>query len=481
MKLGPVFYVVGVLLCILSASMALPMLVDLYFHHPDWKVFLICMLTTFFFGGLLILTNRTDRLTIRIREGFLLTTISWVVISIFAALPLWFSELHLSLTDAVFEATSGITTTGATIIAGLDEAPPGILLWRAILQWLGGIGIIVMALSLLPFLGIGGMQLFRTESSENEKAMPRATELATSIFYIYTFLTVVCVICYLMAGFELFDAVAHAMTTISTGGFSTHDTSFMAHLTPEKEIVAIIFMIIGALPFVLYLRILQGNPQALYKDSQVIWFLCILGSMILLLSGWLFWQDPYDFSRDTLLEISFSVTAVITGTGYANADYNSWGTFPVMLLFFLMVVGGCAGSTSCGIKIFRFQIIYAVTDTQIKRLITPHGVYTSLYNGKPIPSDVPLSVMSFFFLFALSFTILAGLLSLTGLDYLTAMSGSASAIANVGPGLGNIIGPAGNYSSLNDTAKWLLSFGMILGRLELFTVMVLLLPRFWKP
>ncbi len=481
MNFRPVLYVIGILLCILSASMMVPLLVDLYFAHHDWIVFLICMVTTFFFGGLLILTNKTQKLKIGIREGFLLTSLSWITLSIFGALPLWFSELELSFTDAMFESVSGITTTGATIITGLEEAPPGLLLWRSILQWLGGIGIIVMALSLLPFLGIGGMQLFRTESSENEKAMPRATELAAAIFYLYTALTFLCMICYIIAGFGTFDALAHAMTTIATGGYSTYDTSFMGHATAGKEIVAIIFMIVGALPFVLYLKAIRGRPVPLYKDTQVRWFFSILFSMIVLLSVWMIWDDGYNFNGDKLLDIAFSTTAVMTGTGYANADYNAWGAFPVALLFFLMVVGGCAGSTSCGIKIFRFQIIYAVTRAQIKKLLTPHGVYTTLYNGKPIPADVPLSVMSFFFLFALSFTVLAVLLSMTGLDYLTAMSGAASAIANVGPGLGPIIGPTGNYASLNDTAKWLLSFGMILGRLELFTIMVLILPRFWRP
>ncbi len=461
--------------------MFIPLLVDLYNHHPDWKVFMVCMVTTFFFGGLLALTNQTETLTIRLREGFLLTTLSWTMLSLFGALPIWFSELELSLTDSIFESVSGITTTGATIIAGLDEAPPGLLIWRSILQWLGGIGIIVMALSLLPFLGIGGMQLFRAESSENEKAMPRATALATYIFYIYGGLTFLCMVCYIMAGFSLFDAVAHAMTTIATGGYSTYDASFMNHPDVAKELVAIIFMILGALPFVLYLKALQGNITKLYRDTQVRWFLSILGSVILLLSIWVYSQNSQDMTGDRLVHIAFSVTSMITGTGYANADYNLWGPFPVALLFFLMVVGGCAGSTSCGIKIFRFQVIYAVSKSQIKKLLSPNGVITSLYNGKPIPADVPLSVMSFFFLFALTFTVLAILLSMTGLDYLTAMSGAASAIANVGPGFGPIIGPTGNYTSFTDTAKWVMCLGMILGRLEIFTVMVMLLPRFWKP
>jgi trk system potassium uptake protein TrkH len=243
--------------------------------------------------------------------------------------------------------------------------------------------------------------------------------------------------------------------------------------------VAIIFMILGALPFVLYLKSLQGNPRALFRDSQVQWFFAILCSAMFLLLLWRYFyiQAPFE---DSLLHVAFSATAVMTGTGYSNVNYGEWSAFPVAFFFFLMVVGGCAGSTTCGIKIFRFQVLYAVTSVQIKQLLNPHGVFVPMYNKRPIPSDVPIAVMSFFFLYALSFSVLAVLLSMTGLDYITAMSASASAISNVGPGLGPIVGPAGNFATLSDTAKWLLSIGMILGRLELFTVMVMLLPRFWR-
>lgn len=480
MDLRPVLYVIGVLLSTLAISMALPMLIDLYYGNSDWKIFFLCILTTAFFGGALVLSNSGgESFTINIRQAFLLTTLSWLALATFAAMPLWFSQLGLSFTDAFFEAMSGITTTGSTVIIGLDTAPPGILMWRALLQWLGGIGIIVMALSVLPFLKVGGMQLFRTESSENEKALPRAAKLASSIAYIYVFLTFICAICYHFSGLGLFDSFAHAMTTIATGGFSTFDASFGNIEGASTELIAIIFMILGSLPFVLYLKVVRGDFESLIRDSQVRWFLSIVGISIMILIVYLVLHKGMGFG-DSFIRSAFNVISIITGTGYTNHDYGAWGGFAVGLLFFLMVVGGCAGSTTCGIKIFRFQVLYAVTDVQIKKLLHPHGVFIPYYGGKPLPPGVPSSVMSFFFMYALSFAVLAIMLSFVGLDFLTAMSGAATSISNVGPGLGDIIGPSGTFQSLPDSAKWILCGGMLLGRLELFTVLVLLSPNFWR-
>ncbi|HIF26916.1 MAG TPA: TrkH family potassium uptake protein [Micavibrio sp.] len=480
MDLRPILYVIGILLSTLALSMSLPMLVDIYYGSNDWKVFFLCIMTTAFFGGALVLSNSGGEMfSISIKQAFVLTTVSWLVLATFAALPLWFSELGLSFTDAFFEAMSGITTTGSTILTHIEGAPRGILIWRAILQWLGGIGIIVMALSVLPFLKVGGMQLFRTESSENEKVLPRAAKLASSIGYIYLLLTVICAACYHMTGLPLFDAVAHAMTTIATGGFSTFDTSFGNFDTPHTEMVAIVFMLMGGLPFVLYLKALRGDWRALFKDSQVRWFLGIISAATFVLVSYLVFENNLHIG-EALRRASFNVISVITGTGYASSDYGAWGGFAVGLLFFVMVIGGCAGSTSCGIKVFRFQVLYAVTNVQMKKLLHPNGVFIPYYGGKPLPEGVPSSVMSFFFLFALCFSFLAIALSYIGLDFLTAMSGAATSIANVGPGLGSIIGPTGTFAPLPDSAKWLLCFGMLLGRLELFTVLVLLAPQFWR-
>ena len=479
MDMRPILYVTGILLCTLALSMLLPIFVDLGMGNPDWKVFLLCMILTGFIGGALVLMNSSDNFSMSMRQTFLMTTISWSVLALAAATPFALSDLDMSLTDSIFEAVSGITTTGSTVMTGLQDAPPGILLWRAILQWLGGIGIIVMALSVLPFLKVGGMQLFQTESSESEKALPRATQLAASIGIIYLGLTIACMICYQISGMGSFNSWAHAMTTIATGGFSTFDTSFAHHDKPFIEMTAIVFMLLGGLPFILYVKALRGNWKALFNDTQVRAFLSIIVIAVTLMVLYLTLQSTLPLG-ESLRRASFNVVSIITGTGYANGDYAAWGGFAVITMFFLMVVGGCAGSTTCGIKVFRFQVIYAVTITQLKQLIHPHGVFTPHYNHNPIPKGVSSSVMSFFFVYALCFTLLAIALSFIGLDFMTAMSGAVTSISNVGPGLGDTIGPSGTFEPLPDSAKWLMCVGMLLGRLELFTVLVLFLPAFWK-
>lgn len=481
MNARPVLYITGILLSILAIGMAVPMLVDIYYGSPDWRVFFLCVMLTSFFGGTLVLANTgEEHFTLTIRQTFLLMALSWPAIALFGALPLWLCQLELSFTDAFFESMSGITTTGATIITGLDSAPPGILIWRALLQWLGGIGIIVTSVSILPFLRIGGMQIFHTETFDKSgKALPRTIKLATALGVVYVFLTFACTICYHIAGMGLFDALAHAMTTISTGGFSTFDTSFGNFKNQGTEIVAIIFMILGALPFVLYLKAVRGNPEAILRDSQVRWFLAIIAistvSLFLYLAFYL--NMP---TQTALMEASFNVVSLITGTGYFTGDPIAWGGFAVALLFFLMVVGGCAGSTTSGIKVFRFRILYAIANAQIKKLLHPHGVFLPNYNGKPLPEDVPSAVMGFFFTYATGFAVLAAALSFTGLDFLTSLSGAASAISNIGPGFGDIIGHARTFKDIPDSAKWALSAGMLFGRLELFTLLALLSSDFWK-
>jgi len=417
---------------------------------------------------------------ISIRQAFVLTTVVWVVIPSFAALPLAFADLQLSYTDAFFEAMSGLTTTGSTVMLGLDSTPPGILLWRALLQWLGGIGIIAMAIVILPLLQVGGMQLFRMESSDtSDKVMPRTTQIVTYISVLYVALTALCAVLYWTGGMSGFDAVTHAMTTIATGGFSTHDASVGYFNSPAIDATATMFMLIGGMPFVLYLQALRGAPLRLIRDSQVRWFLATV--VIAVLSMWFYLEGDLEGQVfKNFLRVAFNVVSVITGTGYSTEDYSAWGPFAVSVLFFLMFVGGCAGSTTCGIKIFRFQVLYATAKNQMYRLLQPHGVFIPYYNRRPIPETVTESVMGFFFLYALAFAVIAMGLGLLGLDFLTAASGAATAISNVGPGLGPRIGPAGTFATLPDAAKWLLSFGMLLGRLELFTVLVLLLPSFWR-
>ena len=479
MNLRPILYITGILLLILGVSLILPMMVDVYANNNDWKIFFVCIVITTFFGGALYLSNAGYKAEIGVREAFLLTASSWVIVSIVGAMPFWLSELRLSFTDAIFESVSGITTTGSTVIQGLDQAPPGILIWRALLQWLGGVGIIVMALSVLPFLKVGGMQLFRTESSQSEKVMPKVATLASSIAIVYVILTILCILSYRLSGLGFFDSVAHSMTTIATGGFSTFDASIAAANSLAVEITAIIFMIAGSLPFVLYLKCASGDPKPLLKDTQARTFFAILISIITVMTVYLVASQGFD-PLHALRLTSFNVTSIMTGTGYTSADFGLWGPFAVHLFFFVMVIGGCAGSTTCGIKIFRFQVLYSVASTQMKKLLHPHGVFIAKYNGRPLPQGVASSVLSFFFLFALCFSILSLLLSLTGLDYLTAMSGAATSLANVGPGLGNEIGPGTTFQDLPDQSKWILCIGMLLGRLELFTILVLISPHFWR-
>jgi len=476
----PILFLVGLLLSTLAVAMCLPAIADAAVGHPDWQVFGIASVFTLLIGVMFSLTARSKIRNLNIRQAFVLTALSWTVVPAFGALPFIFSDLRLSYTDAFFEAMSGLSTTGSTVLNGLDSAPPGILLWRSLLQWLGGIGIIGMAILILPMLQVGGMQLFRMESSDkSDKVMPRATQLITYIGFVYLGMTMLCALFYWIAGMGGFDAVAHSMTTIATGGYSTHDRSVGFYQSASVDAVGIVFMLLGSLPFVLYLRAIRGNARALWRDSQVRWFLVIVLVAVLAVTAHLYIVQNIGL-RQAFRLASFNVVSVMTGTGYATADYGSWGTFVVSLLFFLMFVGGCAGSTTCGIKVFRFQVLYATAVTQIRRLLEPHGVFIAYYNGKPIPYSVSDSVMGFFFLYALCFAAIAIGLGFLGLDFVTAASGAATAISNVGPGFGTIIGPSGTFTELPDAAKWLLSVGMLLGRLELFTVLVMLAPSFWR-
>jgi len=476
----PILFVIGILMSTLAIAMGLPAAVDAAVGNPDWQVFAISAGSTLFLGVILILTTRADSGRLNVRQAFVLTTLAWTVMPMFAALPLAFADLKLTYTDAFFEAMSGLTTTGSTVMIGLDGAPPGILLWRSLLQWLGGIGILVMAVSVLPILRIGGMQLFRMEFAERmEKTLPRAAQIGAAIAVIYLVLTVICATLYWTAGMTGFAALNHAMTTVATGGFSTHDASVGHYENAWIDLIAITFMILGSLPFLLLVQVARGQPLALYRDSQVRWFLGILVVFAVMMIIGLIRIADWDFLQ-AVRHGTFNVVSIMTGTGYATDDFGVWGSFAFPIFFFIMFIGGCAGSTTCGIKVFRFQVLYETAKSQLRRLLMPHGVFIPYYNGKPIPEGVPESVMSFFFMFVTTFAILAMGLGLLGLDFVTAASGAATAIANVGPGLGPVIGPASNFSTLPDAAKWLLALGMLMGRLELFTVLILFTPSFWR-
>lgn len=478
---GPVLYIVGLVLALLAGVMVIPALVDALTGHEDWQVFAAAALVTLFAGVSLMLTTQGTRtVSLNLRQAFLLTTLLWLVVALFGALPFAFSDLKMSYTDAFFEAMSGVTTTGSTVIVGLDAAPPGILLWRALLQWLGGIGIIVIAVGILPMLSVGGMQLFKTEAFDTpEKALPRTAKLAGGLGMLYVGITLAWTFMLYFAGMSGFDALTHAMTTIATGGYSTRDNSVAYFDSALIDYIIVAGMLAGSLPFIAYLKAVHGDPRMLLQDSQVRWFLSITGVAVLLAGVWQFWTlDTHPL--EALRHAAFNCISVMTGTGYATTDFGLWGGFGMSLMLVLMFLGGCAGSTTCGVKIFRIQIAYATARTQMKRLLRPHGVFIPHYNKKPVPEDVSTAVMGFLITYVLCFLLLSMLLGLMGLDFVTAVSGAATAISNVGPGLGEIIGPTGNFSTLPDAAKWALSIAMLMGRLELFTVLILFAPSFWR-
>jgi len=478
--LRPILLVIGALSSILGVAMFVPAIFDLVYHNEEWRVFMASGLITILFGLGLFVAVRGNQKILSIRQVFLMSTLIWVVLSALSALPLYWSSAIGTYTDAFFEAMSGLTTTGSTIISHLDGVSPGVLLWRGMLQWIGGLGIIAMAIAVLPMLRVNGMQLFRAEGFDTaEKILPSVTQISGITTIIYVLLTLACTIAYSLAGMSPFESFTHAMATLSTGGFSTRDASIGGFGSAAIDIITIVFMILGSLPFFLFIKMAQVDPFALAKDSQVRVFLYILASFTVIIAA-VEIAGGHQFGLDALRHAAFNVVSIITTTGYITQDFNSWGAFSMAIFFLLMFVGGCAGSTAGGVKIFRWQVLFEDIKQHVNSIAFPSGIFVKRFNGKILSDKVSTAVLSFFFLYMLCFAVLAALLSLTGLDTVTALSGAATAISNVGPGLGNIIGPVGNFSTLNDTAKWLLSAGMLLGRLEFFTVLVLLSPAFWR-
>ena len=474
-----VFFTLGILQIILGVSMIFPIIIQFIFDELD-SSFISASLITIIFGTLFFLSNLEQNKQLNLQHAFLLTALSWVSVALFGSLPFIFSNLNLTITDSFFESMSGITTTGSTIITDLDSAPKAILLWRAILQWLGGIGIIVMAITLMPIMNVGGMQLFKVSNSDtSEKILPKTKEISIRLIIIYLVLTFLCALFYKVFGMKYFDSLTHSMTTIATGGFSNYNESIGYFNSINIEITSMIFIILGSIPFIAYIKFLSGKKKIFFTDTQISSFIKIIFFSILFLFFYLtiFYKG---FSEVSIRSITFNVISILTGTGYVTQNFDNWGSFPLIYFLALMFIGGCAGSTTCGIKIFRIQILYSFLKNQLKKIIYPRGIFIIKYDNNNVDEKFMASIISFIYLYIIIFFIIAALLSLTGLDFTTSISGAATSISNVGPGLGELIGPNGNFSQLPDFSKWVLSFGMILGRLELFAILVLFLPSFWQ-
>jgi trk system potassium uptake protein len=451
--LRPVNAALGILIAVLGTMMMVPAIVDLAHGHDEWIVFAVSAAVTVFAGSMLWLTGRqAEPARLTIRQAFLLTAFAWIALSAFAGLPLMWSEANLSFTRAFFETMSGLTTTGSTVLTGLDSMAPGILIWRSLLHWYGGVGIIVVGIAILPTLRIGGMQLFRTESSDkSEKVLPAVAQIANRIIVVYVLLSIVCAIAFWVAGMTLFDAVNHAMATLSTGGFSTHDSSLGEFKSAAIDYIAIAFMIAGALPMLLYVRMMVADRTALFRNAEVQLFLAII--MVLAIASMVQQRVSEINTGEQAFRLAlFNVTTLITTTGFATTDYAGWGAASDAIFFLVMFLGGCTGSTAGGLKTFRIAIIGATIVQHVKRIVYPHGVFPVRYGEKRVSDDVVAAVMSFLFLYLFTFIVIAVALNMLGYDFKTAFSATIACVANVGPGLGPIVGPAGNYAAFNDTA-----------------------------
>ena len=474
-----VFFTLGILQIILGLSMVFPIIIQIIYEEID-AGFIGSGIITIIFGMLFYLSNLDHEKKIDLQQAFLLTSFSWVSIAIFGSLPFIFSDINLSFEDAFFESMSGITTTGSTIISDLNNTPKSILLWRAMLQWLGGIGIIVMAITLMPIMNVGGMQLFKVTSNDaSEKILPKTKEISLRLIYIYLLLTFSCTVIYSIFGMSLFDSFTHSMTTIATGGFSNYNESIGYFDNSFIELTSIIFILLGSIPFIAYLKFIGGEKKIFISDPQIKSFLKIVIFSVFILYLYMIIKDG-GFKETSFVSVSFNVISILTGTGYTTENFSNWGNFPLVFFLILMFIGGCAGSTTCGIKIFRIQILYQFISNQIKKIIYPRGVFNLKYEKQNIDERFMSSIISFIFLYIVIFFIVTTLLSLNGLDFVTSISASATAISNVGPGLGDVIGPNGNFAELSSYSKWILSFAMILGRLELFAILVLFIPSFWR-
>ncbi|WP_415184054.1 TrkH family potassium uptake protein [Phaeovulum sp.] len=476
----PVGYVIGLLVAVLGLAMLIPMAVDAHAGDPHWRAFLEASFITVVSGGLLAMASQNAlRKTLSLQQSFLLTSGVWLTLPFFGSLPFVIGAPGASFTDAYFEAMSGMTTTGTTVFLRIDDLPLGTNLWRGILQWLGGLGIVIVAMIFLPVMKVGGMQYFRSEGFDTlGKILPRAMDISTAMIRIYVGLTMLCAAVYAALGMTAFDAVMHSLTTMSTGGFSSYDASFAVY-RGAPEYASSLFMVLASLPFIRFIQLTQGNVVPLWRDVQVRAYLRWIGYAVAIIVAYRMLRHEAAF-WPTLREVTFNVITIFSGTGYSSEDVTTWGHLAFVVLIISGLIGGCTASTGCSVKVFRYLILFEAVKTQIRRLYSPNRVELVRLDHRPVDTEVVNSVMAFFTMFILSFGLLIVGLSLTGLETKTALTAAWTAIANVGPAWGPEVSGNGAVNQFPATAKWLMIGGMFIGRLELLSVFVLLLPRFWR-
>ncbi|MCW8827061.1 MAG: TrkH family potassium uptake protein [Gammaproteobacteria bacterium] len=483
MQIAVIQRVIGILLMLFSTTMLPPLLVSLIGGDGNQSPFIITLALTFFTGLIAWFPVHNRKEDLRLRDGFLIVVLFWTVLGLFGALPFYLDIIQpLSITDAVFESVSGLTTTGATVFPHIDGLPVSILYYRQQLQWLGGMGIIVLAVAILPMLGIGGMQLYRAETPgpmKDSKLTPRITETAKALWYIYLGLTVLCAISYWLAGMDIFDAISHSFSTVAIGGFSTHDASLGYYVDqPMVEVVATIFMLLAGANFALhYLAWRRVSLESYRLDEEFLTYLkvfLIIGAVTVL---YLIYTDFFLSWDEAVRHGIFQAVSIGTTTGFTTVNYNHWpALLPVMLLF-ASFIGGCAGSTGGGMKVIRFLLLLKQGAREISKLIHPNAIFPIKIGGKPVKERVINSVWGFFATYVAIFAIMMLVLMMTGIDQVTAFSAIAASLNNLGPGLGDV---SAHYANVGDVAKWVLCFAMLLGRLEIFTLLVLLTPAFWR-
>lgn len=473
--------ILGILLMIFSITMIPPAIVSHLYEDGVYSIFYLCMVITFSTGLLFWIPAHNIKGELRTRDGFVVTVMFWLVLSLFGSIPFVLNqELNLTLVDAVFESMSGLTTTGATVISGLDDLPKSILYYRQQLQWLGGMGIIVLAVAILPMLGIGGMQLYRAETPgpvKDTKLTPRITETAKALWYIYATLTAVCALSYYLAGMSIFDAITHSFSTVAIGGFSTHDASIGYFDSQLIESIAVVFMLISAINFGLHFFAWRKKSLGHYwQDPEVKFFICTI-LLTILVSVTILYATSHYAPSTAIRDSVFMVVSIATTTGFSTTDFASWPTVLPFMLLLTAFAGGCAGSTAGGMKIIRVLLIFKQGNREIKRLVHPSAVFSVKLSNRPIEEKVLQAVWGFFSVYMFVFVLMLLAIMATGIDQVTAWSAVAATLNNLGPGLGEV---SANYAQVNDTAKWVLCFSMLLGRLEVFTLLILFTPTFWR-